>query len=64
VKQKVYNQSVEGNGEEPADVVDTVAYAIQDVLENYGSLDEVTKQELYSEVISFCPDYIEGLEGA
>jgi hypothetical protein len=56
VKQRVYNAAVEGNPEQPADVVDTVVYAIRDNLEELipgiGKL-------LYNQVTDFYPDYIE-----
>jgi hypothetical protein len=31
VKQRVYNDMVEGNGDQPAGVVDSVVYAIRDL---------------------------------
>jgi hypothetical protein len=51
VKQRVFNQAVEGNPEQPAEVVDTVVYAIQDCLP-----DEV-KAQMWPQVLNFYPDY-------
>jgi hypothetical protein len=53
VKQRVFNAAVEGNPEQPADVVDTVVYAIQD------HLPAEVKARLYPEVLNFYPDYTE-----
>jgi hypothetical protein len=53
VKQRVFNAAVEGNPEQPADVVDTVVYAIQD------HLPAEIKARLYPEVLNFYPDYTE-----
>jgi hypothetical protein len=47
VKQEVFNEMVEGNGRQPAEVVDTVCYALQDLgLDCRSALD-------------FYPDYTE-----
>jgi len=53
VKQKEYNAMVEGNGAQPAEVVDSVVYAIRDYLP------EDIKTRLYPEVLKFYPDYEE-----
>jgi hypothetical protein len=53
VKQSVYNDAVEGNPEQPADVVDTVVYAIMD------HLPQEIQQRLYPEVLNFYPEYPE-----
>ena len=53
VKQSVYNDAVEGNPEQPTDVVDTVVYAIMD------HLPQEIQQRLYPEVLNFYPKYPE-----
>lgn len=50
VKQSVFDQAVTGNGDEPHDVVDTVLYALQDVLEQRPG-------GLLQEAIDFYPEY-------
>jgi hypothetical protein len=52
VKQEVFNEMVEGNGRQPAEVVDMVCYALRDVA-------GVDHEEMYS-VIQFYPDYTGG----
>jgi hypothetical protein len=49
VKQKEFNGAVEGDAKQPADVVDSVVWAIRDLLPD--------EPRLYSEVIDFYPDY-------
>jgi hypothetical protein len=51
VKQDEFNSAVEGSPRQPADVVDSVVYAITDYLP------EDIKARLYAEVLSFYPDY-------
>lgn len=56
VKQKEFNRMVEGNGSQPAEVVDSVVYAIQ------NCLPPEIKARLYPEVLNFYPDYEESDE--
>jgi hypothetical protein len=49
VKQKVYNDSVEGNPSRPDEVVDLVALALRELLPD--------TRRLYNEVVAFYPDY-------
>lgn len=56
VKQRVYNRSVEGNGERPDEVVDSVVYAVQNTLEEF--IPGISKL-LYNQVLNFYPDYID-----
>jgi hypothetical protein len=51
VKQKEYDDSVNGYGQQPIEVVDSVVYAIEDYLP------PEIKARLYEEVLSFYPDY-------
>jgi hypothetical protein len=51
VKQEEYNDAVGGNPRQPAEVVDSVVYAIRDYLP------EDIKARLYPEVLNFYPDY-------
>jgi hypothetical protein len=51
VKQDEFNSAVEGNAKQPADVVDSVVYAIQD------HLPADVRAKLYPEVLNFYPDY-------
>lgn len=50
VKQRMFNDMVEGNGSQPAEVVDSVVFALRKLLPEAASV-------LYNEVINFYPDY-------
>jgi hypothetical protein len=51
VKQEMFDEMVEGNGRQPAEVVDMVVYAIQD------HLPADVKARMWPDVLNFYPDY-------
>ena len=53
VKQGVFNDMVEGNPAQPADVVDSVVYAIRE------HLPDDIKSRLYPEVLNFYPEVLD-----
>lgn len=50
VKQKVFDNEVEGSGQSPTSAVDTVTWALSAILPD-------AKTRLFSEVIEFYPEY-------
>ena len=51
VKQEVFNEMVEGNSRQPAEVVDRVVYALQD-----AGISKELMEDLWP-VLNFYPDY-------
>lgn len=54
IKQELFNESVEGNGRQPVDVVNSVCFRILPVLKTLPKFDQ---QKFYREVLDFYPDY-------